>query len=549
MFRVDRSDIHDWRCRISRGAWKRICSNLVTNANKFTTNGYILVTLRQEINEAVPQKRHAVFCVQDTGRGMSESFMTNSLFRPFKQEDARAPGAGLGMSIVAQLVQSMGGTVDVQSQQGKGTTVSVRVPLEQSETRPSPSLLMLARSPFVQAGVNGVARLLNGPMSHSASEGKASHGKQLLLSAVTQSLGSLGIRVVTAQSTTDRVDIFLVFEEENLPSNFAKLEHAVSAQAGLTPTLIICSSYASAQNAQSRRLSKWAPVGSHVEYIPQPCGPMRLLEAIEACSVGRAPATTSTIPIDTVQVRQGRRRATSLDSGTPRAMRNADGEQHRQKEVDPRRSGTPRIMPIRQRSAFSAVPSEKPNIGTIPLLGKDVQEPLPSLSLSVNAQGGASKIIPGNRSDGRSSGALELMLVDDNQINIQLLSTYCKKRGYLSRVATDGLQALNMYQDAVLMNRSKAITPAEKQDLVSRSTKIPHFILLDINMPVMDGFEAACLIRAFEKEISIELPVTIFAMTGLNSSEARQRAFACGIDQFFAKPVKLKELTKALQSS
>ena len=64
-------------------------------------------------------------------------------------------------------------------------------------------------------------------------------------------------------------------------------------------------------------------------------------------------------------------------------------------------------------------------------------------------------------------------------------------------------------------------------------------------MPVCDGFEATRLIRAFEQQHGLQ-PTYIIALTGLGSASAQQEAFSSGVDLFFTKPVRLKELTKIL---
>ncbi|MGR5130853.1 ATP-binding protein [Vibrio alfacsensis] len=109
----------DW-LRISQ-----VMNNLISNAVKFTENGHVTVRLHVE-QDALN------LSVQDTGCGMDESQLS-SLFMPFVQGDKsvsrRFGGTGLGMSIVNSLVEIMSGSIDVQSQLGHGTTITVRIPL------------------------------------------------------------------------------------------------------------------------------------------------------------------------------------------------------------------------------------------------------------------------------------------------------------------------------------------------------------------------------------------------------------------------------------
>ncbi len=71
--------------------------------------------------------------VEDTGAGIGEADL-ETIFEQFRQGDGsfkrRAEGTGLGLSITRHLVHMHGGSIDVQSQEGKGSTFSVRLPIE-----------------------------------------------------------------------------------------------------------------------------------------------------------------------------------------------------------------------------------------------------------------------------------------------------------------------------------------------------------------------------------------------------------------------------------
>ena len=73
----------------------------------------------------------------------------------------------------------------------------------------------------------------------------------------------------------------------------------------------------------------------------------------------------------------------------------------------------------------------------------------------------------------------------------------------------------------------------------------PEVILMDINMPVMDGFEAARAIRRFE-HASASSRATIIAVTGLGDRMAQEQAFASGMDSSLTKPIKMREVTASL---
>jgi hypothetical protein len=73
--------------------------------------------------------------VSDTGKGISKDFLRKRLFIPFNQEGHLSTGCGLGLSIAKSLTMSLNGTIEVRSQQGMGTTVSVNLPLSRGSRR------------------------------------------------------------------------------------------------------------------------------------------------------------------------------------------------------------------------------------------------------------------------------------------------------------------------------------------------------------------------------------------------------------------------------
>ncbi len=122
-------DDEDLRVMGEYGALLRVLGNLLGNALKFCPDAP--VSLR-----AFKESDHAAIEVEDHGPGIAEAFIPD-LFKPFTREmDSRKsdrPGSGLGLSIAHELVQLMDGSIDVRSAPGQGTTMTVRLPLAESE--------------------------------------------------------------------------------------------------------------------------------------------------------------------------------------------------------------------------------------------------------------------------------------------------------------------------------------------------------------------------------------------------------------------------------
>lgn len=112
---------------------RQIILNLAGNAVKFTEKGMVNVTLRSLENK---EETHTLqLQVQDTGPGMTRESL-NRLFQPFYQvDDGSGPhpgGTGLGMTITRELVEKMGGSIQVESVLGEGTKAVVHLPLKES---------------------------------------------------------------------------------------------------------------------------------------------------------------------------------------------------------------------------------------------------------------------------------------------------------------------------------------------------------------------------------------------------------------------------------
>lgn len=106
---------------------RQILLNLLSNAVKFTPAGGSVTLEIRQVGQG-QEKIRIEFKVTDTGIGMSEEYRSR-MFKPFEQEEAATArnygGSGLGLSISNNLVHMMGGSIDVKSKQGEGSTFTV----------------------------------------------------------------------------------------------------------------------------------------------------------------------------------------------------------------------------------------------------------------------------------------------------------------------------------------------------------------------------------------------------------------------------------------
>ncbi len=122
---------------------RQILLNIISNAIKYNKQGGSIKFSVE--TESVDKDKNTVsyrYVIADTGIGMSKEFLEH-IFEPFSQETSGARtvyrGTGLGMAIVKTLLDQMGGTIEIASEPGSGTTVTVTIPFDISENDDSDS--------------------------------------------------------------------------------------------------------------------------------------------------------------------------------------------------------------------------------------------------------------------------------------------------------------------------------------------------------------------------------------------------------------------------
>ena len=131
-------------------------------------------------------------------------------------------------------------------------------------------------------------------------------------------------------------------------------------------------------------------------------------------------------------------------------------------------------------------------------------------------------ILPGKNADFRGR---HILLVEDNELNREIAMTILHEYGFLVDIAENG---------AVAVEKVRTSDPG-RYDLV----------LMDVQMPVMDGYTATQRIRALKDPARAAVPIV--AMTANVFEEERKQAFDCGMNGFLSKPIVVEELIDALK--
>ena len=158
-----------------------------------------------------------------------------------------------------------------------------------------------------------------------------------------------------------------------------------------------------------------------------------------------------------------------------------------------------------------------------PMFMSDIRETLMA-AIGQKQAGAEDNILPAADSDFRGR---QILLVEDNELNREIAVALLSEYGFQVDTAEDGAEAVEKVKNS---------RPGD-YDLV----------LMDVQMPVMNGYEATEQIRSLDDPALAG--ITILAMTANAFDEDRKKALACGMDGFLSKPIVIEELISTLQNS
>lgn len=409
--------------------FRQVLSNLIGNAIKFTERGEVIVEAKLEKLD----ERRAYWCisVQDTGIGIPPDRLSH-LFQPFTQLDSsttrRYSGTGLGLAISKQLVEMMGGTLSVESEVGKGSTFTVRIPF---------------RLPS-QPKLNGDERraLLRNVRVLIVDDNEAN--REILR---RQTL-NWGMEPRLARSGAEALELMRAAARQHHPFELAILDMMMPEMNGIML----------AQAIKRDASLAATPLVLLSSYLFTRKDHQAIDEALFAAILSK-PTRQSYLLSTLVHVLQQTRPI--------------------------------RATPLQQQPNASQASAEADAVALLSTPPK-----------------------PARRG--------HLLLVEDNPVNQKVALYHLERLGYTCDVVSDGKQAI----EAALRGDYDAI-------------------LMDVHMPVIDGFEATTQIREREAKLGRHTP--IIAMTANALRGERERCIEAGMDDYIAKPFKKDELKTILE--
>ncbi|KAI1207802.1 uncharacterized protein F4807DRAFT_433389 [Annulohypoxylon truncatum] len=504
--------LESWCLQGQTGGLRRVIMNVVGNAIKYCATGCIDVSLRAK--QVKKSDIEVEISVKDTGIGMSQSFLSNHLFKAFTQEDSFMPGTGLGLSITSQIVENMGGGIKVDSEKGVGTHVNISIPMQ-----------------IAAAGLCGGVQCDNLRDAMNAARGK----KVCLLGPVIGSKGSPSRELSALESSLatfcrDWFDM-TVIETDSAEANkdtaiyiYAEpppierlLERTKEGGYDKSAWLVICTNAFEAAALRTAGIEDLVSLGRIIEVISQPVGVRKLGKVLLQCLQHFGGNETN----EKNNVQQPRSRTPSPSSAHYRASEDnsATGSSSLPAVTDQKKGpGRPSLKDFKWRTEQLQT--------KIPLDRRVVPISRVSDISSFSA-------IQRSRTQSRdlSVRSPRILLVDDNAINLKLLVTFMSKIELPYVEAMNGLEAVTKFKDT---------TDKQRFD----------FVLMDVQMPVMDGLEATRQIREFERQKRAAgkavTSANIIAITGVGNEDMRKEAMVAGVSQFLTKPIKFKALQQIL---
>ncbi|OAL04579.1 hypothetical protein IQ06DRAFT_98998 [Phaeosphaeriaceae sp. SRC1lsM3a] len=515
----------DWMYHTAPGSLRRIVMNLVGNALKFTKHGFVHVKLETAISNRTTKVPYLVMTVKDSGKGMSGSYLKNTLFSPFSQESSLTPGTGLGLTLVKSIVRTMGGTLSINSSLEIGTKVTLKIPLGDKSWglngASDMSLLHIDHvTQFERSMLISTVRLQalgkTGALHwHAGEDAPSSHSKALRLlqaSLVTYLSQWFGLSLSPWQQGCS-YDI--IISTVNGLSHLEQMDPEIFSVHNGSAILVIGTTVLSASAAADTEST------SKIVNLNCPFGPSTLAQALKTCLDKIVEPCTPTESESNASVERPWESCIESPSMGSTSTSSSGEQRTDMEKFTPPESDEDVILPPR------------PSLSIIQSNTTDVE-------LSVEGFHNLEKHLVNGALSKPKLPRLDLcmLLVDDNAINLRLLQMYSKKLG-----RTDGHSAENGQIAVQIYERLLYATPS----------KPPDIILMDLSMPVMDGFEATRRIRSIEASYDkkrgngdTKPRCFIIALSGLSSLKDRKAAFAAGVDRYMMKPTNFAQLSLLL---
>ncbi len=526
------TSLRGWKTVVSTHLVRKLARKLISNALRFTTEGFVEVSLTPSVATSPWNERETVFAaagattqadqnyidlvVEDSGEGMTEHFLSHRLFEPFVKADNFKAGAGLSVNLCSSIVRRMGGALHVTSDKGRGTIVTVKLPVQSLPKRivnpapPSQSDQLIYLYGFEGPGLQRLAQSISAQLATFGNLYCTSHIQDadfLLLPEEVCLQVEGGVDAILAQ-TKPGVKIGVLQAHQD-----AGIEYAAFKNGSRRPTFVTRKPFGPRCFANLLRLAEQEgdeDLRTSSETVRKEHGHLGYTAPIN-------PAKPDEV------LPEG--------AGTPLAHRARDAEN--QSELSDLRPGRTSAVSEQEKQNREQGSSVLPNgdkladlVVSPDAMDEVLRAPPPKPRIRPPTTPPDSTTLPppetasSSATSVRSKPKFSVLCCEDNPLNMRILTTMLRQAEIDYHEAVDGVEAVNQFRK-----------------------HLPAVTLLDINMPRMMGFEACQLMRGYEAQQERgKRRSRIVAVTALSDRYHQQKGEECGMDAWFTKPLQMRTL-------
>ena len=466
---------------------------------------------------------HAEFSVADCGRGFSQDFIRHSLYIPFSQQDPVDEGVGLGMSLIKRNVEELEGTVKIDTEETLGSTAVVTLPLRllsdgveqypENDSEKRGGTAIIPQLPDVpEEELPTLKACVYAPSTWMRRyDERDKRSIDLLHQSLAHTLGAWFRPVISIWQATDHEN------DHELPDLVFVTQHDVeifrqasSEKFKNVKTVVICAGVGKCTELDSDRIKAAAVIADAIitgSVIPSklwktltllfphidPTNANTITRSLEDLAIqgqdheGQADEETNSISEEQVVTMPAQTEPRDCAATTLEGARSPHAEKNSQE------SRSNRFSDNDKPDSQDRSPAEPPEVTPKP----------------------------------------RVLLVDDNAVNIKVLSMFLKKNGIpMARQtsASGGQEAINTFEEA------------------SKNDDVFDIIFMDLSMPEVSGFDATAGIRGMEASSTTGKRAYIVALTGLVSDKDRAAAATVGVDDYVTKPAGLKNVQAVIKA-
>ena len=476
------------------GRLRQIITNLVGNAIKFTETGHITIDVKIIPKDLVS---FVTIAVEDTGIGIAPEKLS-TIFEQFSQADGSTTrvygGTGLGLTISKRLIEIMNGKLDVQSELNKGSCFKFTIPLERDQQSKAETINIIPLQGKAALIVDDIATNRN---------------------ILSEQLKSWGIKAIAAKDGIEALRLISEAKSQNFTFDFMLLDYLMPSLNGQELARIIkqsdtidhipivmlssCDQSISTQDLNAIGINAYLvkPVREKRLYDTI-CQTLAVYERQQAMQTGQNAMIHDNANIDNLDKHKA----------IPQNGANINAVDAQTSPIQIRKQDSPNLQ-----NSLSTQPQE-PSKLTAPIAAPKTIPNAPQGS-------GLTAISPHIN---RAQHEIEILVAEDFALNCDVIELMLADTPYTPVFAKNGALAFETY--------------AQDPNRFS-------LILMDISMPVMDGYMAARKIRDFEAEHNLPAK-NIIALTGHALAGTKAECLEAGMNDYLTKPVKQKALLEQI---